>query len=89
MLACVHVCMHVDWRWGVSPGAGSSEGKGPGTGAKELAVISPLHPLTSTAVAFPGWQERFPKSTAMRAADGAVCLKLKPGWSDPSMPTPQ
>lgn len=57
MLACVHVCMPVDWTWGVSPGAESSEGKGPGTGAKELAVISPLHPLTSTAVAFPGWQE--------------------------------
>lgn len=87
MRARVHACgLEVG---GVSPGAESSQGKGPGTGAKELAVISPLHRLNSTAVAFPGWQEIPQGHSDAGNGRGSLLIKLKPGWSDLSMPSPQ
>lgn len=52
-------------------------------------LIPPLPPLTSTPAAPPGWQERLPKSTAMKAGEGVTCVKLKPGPCEPPVHTPQ
>ena len=75
----VYMCACVWSGGGGSPGAGS---KGLGTGVRELVPLPSLYGTPRRA-------EEVPKSTAMRAVEGAVCLKLEPGWRDPPLQTPQ